>query len=56
MIEERRKEPRNYIDKLKKEMNNPVTIWDYSALGLERLCKLLRLEEKADRVLDKTHE
>ena len=52
MIEERREQPRNYVDKLEKVIDNNVFTID----GLKKIKKLLQLEQKIDNLLNKTHD
>ena len=48
---EHREEPRNYVDKLEKVIDNNVFTID----GLKKMKKLLQLEWKMDELLNKTH-
>ena len=47
MIEERREQPRNYVDKLEKVIDNNV----YTIDGLKKIKKLLQLEQKIDNLV-----
>ena len=49
---EQREEPRNYVDKLEKVIDNNV----FTIEGLKKIKKLLQLERKIDELLDKTHD